>query len=87
MSKNGLDYFSVEELAAHILGVSIDTDEEYDALEEKLSDRYFLAMDDFYDIVSKLVPLIDIGTSPLTQTRYKGFADTENQRWLVKIEV
>lgn len=87
MSKNGLNYFNVEELAAHIIGHEIETDEQYDELEEKLIEKLNIDMDTFYDIVSKLVPLIDVGTSPLTQTRYKGFADTENQRWLIKVEI
>lgn len=44
-------------------------------------------LDTFREIVSRLLPLIDVGTSELTGTKYKGFADTKNNMWLVKTGV
>jgi hypothetical protein len=37
--------------------------------------------------IYRLLPLVNVGTSELTGTRFKGFADVKNKMWLVKTEV
>jgi hypothetical protein len=75
----------IEELAAHLLGV--DTDDEWENLDELLVDKFNIDMDSFDMVVGKLVPLIEMDESPLTGDLYKGFADRDNGLWLLKVGV
>lgn len=82
------NYLEIEELACKILGVDYDDiDADTDVINEKLDEEFFIDLDVFQNIVDRLLPLIDVGTSDLTNTRFKGFADVKNKRWLVKQEV
>lgn len=77
--------FEVEELAAKILGFGEDYDEE--EVEQKLFDVYEISMDSFHRLISDLVPLCEVGESPITKQRFRGFADIENQCWIVRVDV
>ena len=76
-----------EELACHITGLDydeIDADEEI--IDEKLQEEFGCDLQQFTHIIQRLLPMIDVGSSPLTQKRYKGFSDTEKGMWFVKID-
>jgi len=78
----------VEELACHITGLDydeIDADEEI--IDEKLQEEFGCDLQQFTHIIQRLLPIIDIGASPLTQKRYKGFSDIEKGVWFVKMEI
>jgi len=77
-----------EELACYITGIDydeIDADEE--VIDEKLQEEFGCDLQQFTNIIQRLLPMIDVGSSPLTQNRYKGFSDPEKKMWFVKIEV
>lgn len=87
VEKVDLHIYEVEELACKILGIDydeIDADEEI--IDAKLMEEYQIDLYSFSDIISALLPLIDVGQSPLTDMMYKGFSES-NKRWLVKTEV
>lgn len=80
--------WDIEELACVILGLDYDEiDADTSVIEEALWEEFEIDLYAFKDIVSRLLPLIDVGESPLTEKIYKDFADNENQRWIVKTEV
>lgn len=89
--KANISQVEVLDLAKHILGITDDElddeldDEEY--VEYKLQSKWLVSLDDFHEIISRLIPLIDYGESPLTGTIYKGFADVEEKRWLCRMKV
>lgn len=49
--------------------------------------NFGIDLDNFTELISLLLPMIDYVKSPLTNKIYKGFADTENKVWLIKTEV
>ena len=63
----------------------IDTDTK--VIEDKISEEFYIDLDTFQEIVSRLLPLVDVGVGGLTGTRFKGFSDVKNKMWLVKTEV
>jgi hypothetical protein len=81
------NYFEVEELAAHILGVTEEYEESNDPsefIEDALYNEYEISFDVFNTIIEKLLPLIEVAKSPWTDEIYAGFADKESSVWLVK---
>ena len=86
--KTRTNYLEIEELACKILGLDYDDiDADTDVINEKMDEEFFIDLDVFQNIVDRLLPLIDVGTSELTNTKFKGFADVKNKTWLVKTEV
>lgn len=82
------DKYEVEELACKIIGLCYDEiDADESIINEKLNEEFYIDLDIFQDIIERLLPLIEKGKSPLTNNIFKGFADKENQIWLVKSEV
>lgn len=86
------DDLQIEELAAHLLEVSLEElsgeDGEYESrLWNLFYHQFGIEVSDFAKLVNALVPLIEVGKSPLTEKIYKGFANTEKRFWLVKMEV
>ncbi len=78
----------VEELACHILELDYDEiDADTSVIEEKLYEEFGCDLDQFTHIIQRLLPMVDVGSSPLTQKRYKGFSDREKGIWFVKMEV
>lgn len=88
IAKTKLITLEVEELACKITGLDYDEiDADTEIINEKLYEELNLDLENFTEIISRLLPLIDVGSSPLTQKRYKGFSDVEKQMWLVKTVV
>ncbi len=91
-SKFKADDIQIEELAAFLLGRDLDSfaddiGEYEENLWEEFYDRFDVEQNAFLRLIEALVPLIEVGKSPLTEKIYKGFANTEKKFWLVKIEV
>ncbi len=78
----------IEELACHITDLDYDEiDADTSVINEKLYEEFGCDLDQFTHIIQRLLPMIDVGASPLTKKRYKGFADAEKGMWLVKMDV
>lgn len=91
-SKFKADDLQIEELAAHLLEVSLEElageDGEYESrLWNLFYNQFGIEVSDFAKLINALVPLIEVGKSPLTEKIYKGFANTDKKFWLVKMEV
>ena len=86
--KAKLDTYSVEELACHLLGLNYD-EVDNDIIDQKLNDEFNIDFDSFFELITRLVPMIDIGQSPLSGERYKGFSikHGNHMMWLVKSPV
>jgi hypothetical protein len=88
MKLANISTLETEELACYIVGLDydeIDADEQI--IDEKLQEEFGCDLKQFTQIIRILLPLIDVGTSPLTEKRYKGFADNKLKMWFVKTEV
>ena len=65
--------YEAEELAAKLLGFSEDY--EPDEVEQKLFDVYEISMDSFHRLICDLAPMCEVGQSPLSGEKFRGFAD------------
>lgn len=74
----------IEQLACFIL--EIDEDSDYSEIDEALYEKFECTFESFHEIVSYLLPLCDVGESPLTNKVYRGFSDREKQCWIIKTE-
>lgn len=74
----------IEDLIATIC--KVDVDAEWDNLEEILWDEFEIDLGNFERLVNKLLPLCEVGQSPLTGIKSRGFADTKEQCWIMRIE-
>jgi hypothetical protein len=74
----------IEELAVFILGL----DEESDPwdIDHALYEEFECTLESFGKIIQHLLPLCDVGKSPLTGEKYRGFSDREGECWLIKTE-
>lgn len=78
--------FDTEELAAHLCDLDYDEiDADTSIIEEALYNKYELSLEKFHDLVDKLIDMIDVGKSPVTDKVYKGF--TKDGAWIVKKEI
>ena len=68
-----------DELWYHILG------EDVDDIDQALWDNLEIDRAAFEALLDSLMPMIDVGTSPLTGNAYKGFA--ADGMWLANIKV
>jgi len=77
------------DLAAHILNMSDNTDDEIIWLE--LDHVYGIEPPEFIELIRKLVPLVDVGKSILTGANSKGFAEripgTDILVWFARMEI
>ena len=86
VKKANVHQFDIEELACRILGIDYDEiDADTEIINEELYNQFETDLDNFQDIVNRLLPLIDVGESPITKEKYKGFS-TGNS-WLAKVPV
>ena len=77
-----LSHWDVELLARHICGA--DMDNESVDVDEILDDKFGIEFDQFLQVVRELLPLCTVGTSPLTEKTYRGFAS--DNCFIVKID-
>ena len=82
MSKE-IHEISITDLASYLCDSDIG-DEDLD-MDNELQEKFGCSLESFDKLVRALVPLIDVGKSPLTDTTYKGFG--ADGMWLVKQEV
>ncbi len=61
----------IVELATHLLGE--DHTEDLPDLEDRFMDEFNMGLDNFADLLEKLVPLIFIAKSPINEETFKGF--------------
>jgi hypothetical protein len=86
VKKAGVDMFDAEELACKVLGIDYDEiDADTYIIGQELDSEFDITLEAFRDIVSKLLPLIDVRESPVTKVRYKGFSS--DGAWLVKMPI
>ena len=72
------------ELIAYLAQINRDEYEDSD-LEEALYNQFDITMEQFENLIEKLLPLCCIAESPLTNKLYQGFGT--NNIWLIKKEV
>ncbi len=87
----------IEEVACTILGLEYEDYEEADdcteQIENILIEEMNIDLDTLERIVSKLLPLIEIGKSPLTGIAYKGFSrefikgSCKVRKWIAKMQI
>lgn len=88
MKKAKIHPFDIEELACKITGLDYDEiDADSATIQDEIYERFGCDLDQFTEIIAHLLPLIDVGESPLTKKRYKGFSDIENGVWITKMEI
>ncbi len=80
-------YLESYELLCHIFKLDPDDNVE-EQLEDLLYENYGIVdlegLDNFLEL---LLPYCDVGISPLTGTKYCGFANKEKQLWLLRKQV
>ena len=84
------DWDEVIELACEITGTDIETVYgNFDVIEDALYEKLNIDFDSFHEIINRLLPLIDVGKSPLSGKFFKGFSKIEDGRgcWIVKAEI
>ena len=87
----------IEEVACAVLGLEYEDYEEADdcteQIENILMDEMNIDLDTLERIVRKLLPLIEIGKSPLTGIAYKGFSrefikgSCKVRKWIAKMQI
>ena len=76
--------FELEELACRITGLDYDKiDADNDIIDERLYNEFNIDLEVLTRLINKLLPLIDVGRSPITSDRYKGFSDQRGM-WYCK---
>lgn len=75
------------ELIGHLC--NLDEDADYEDVHDALYEKYEIDLHNFEKIIEDLLPLIDVGVSPFTGAKFKGFAVVKNGHglWLVKTAV
>lgn len=87
----------IEEVACTVLDLDYEDYEEADncteQIENILIDEMNIDLDTLEQIVSKLLPTIDVGKSPLTGNMYKGFSrklikgSYIVKKWIAKMQI
>jgi len=79
-----ISYYDAEELAAKLLGFSEDY--EPDDVEQKLWDVYEISMNSFHRLICDLAPMCEVGQSPITGEKFRGFADVASHCWIARVD-
>lgn len=95
-NRNRID-IDIEEIACVILDLDYEdydeSDECTEQIENILIEEMNIDLDTLEKIVSKLLPLIEIGESPLTENMYKGFSrkfikgSYRVKKWIAKMQI
>lgn len=80
-----IHYTEIEELACHILGLDYD-EVDYNEIEMEIIERFNCDFDGFHNIIELLLPTLETGHSPLTETSYIGFANKKTKEWIIKVK-
>ena len=78
------DWYDVDDLAAQLLNLGEGNDS--DAVEQGLCDRFEISSEQFYDIVTALLPFTAVQKSPLTGALYQGFVNAREGYFIVRVE-
>lgn len=83
-----MDELEALELAAHLLGIDEDADDLDEQVEAKIYERYEIEFHNFRVLCSELLPLCDVGQSPITKELFRGFSVREEThgRWLARVD-
>lgn len=73
----------VEDLALFLLGIP-DGPEDDDDVDDLLMERFGVDLEQFAVVVEALLPLCMVARGALSDQVYHGFADREDNLWLVK---
>jgi len=65
-----MDELKASELAAHLLGIEKDADDLNEQVEQKMRDKYQREFQCFRVLAADLLPLCDVGQSPITQNLF-----------------
>jgi len=87
MKKVNTNPIDIMLLACEILDLDFNKyGDNLEIIEDALIDELNLDFDAFQEIVSRLLPLIDVGENPLNKIKFKGFSKIENGTgfWLIK---
>ena len=76
--------YDAEELAAKLLGFGDEYEPE--EVEQELFDVYEISMDSFHRLISDLAPMCEVGQSPLSGKKSRGFADIENACFIARVD-
>lgn len=47
---------------------------------------YEISFDKFHELISPLAPMCEVGQSPLSGGKFRGFADVANQCWIARVD-
>lgn len=83
-----MDELEALELAAHLLSIDEDADDLDEQVEQKIYDKYEIEFHNFRVLASELLPLCDVGQSPITKKFFRGFSIREEKhgRWLARVD-
>ena len=88
IEKENIHWIDALELAAHITETTeLFENEQFDEVEEKVVEMFDCDMHGFTEIVARLLPMAMVASSPLSDTKMQGFADTENNCFVLKREI
>ena len=85
---NMMDELETLELAAHLLGIDENADDFEERVDDKLYETWGIDYDSFRSLCSSLLPLCEVGQSPITKQIFRGFAVREEKygRWLARVD-
>ena len=83
-----MDELEALELAAHLLGIDEYAEDLDEQVEEKMYEKYEIEFHNFRVLASDLLPLCDVGQSPITKELFRGFSIREEKhgRWLARVD-
>jgi hypothetical protein len=82
-----IDWDEAKEIAAHILNVNANTEDDLgnDAVEDALDDKWGIDIELFREVTQEIFNLVEFGVSPLKQTAFVGIS--KPGEWMVKKKV
>jgi len=79
-----IDWIDAEELAAKLCELGDEYDS--DAVEQALAEKYEISFDKFHNLICDLAPMCEVGQSPLSGKKSRGFADIENSCFIARVD-
>ena len=94
LKRASIHHWDVEELVCYIMEVDQDADDyDYCELEEKFYEQFDCGIDSLHEILRVLIPMVDVGKSPITEEVFKGLSvqkendDKPYGLWMIKTVV